>query len=190
MKDSGKRVWKGRELGGPLWTERSREQWKILEKCVNTKVDIEVLERLMEPENEEVSLRYILKYSTRGGINIFQLFDTAEKKDRKRWLESQGKEATKQESWQHEWHDIKYQGVMAKALPCPERTLKTPMPQRSSPSSRDEDEEGQWVAVEDRRRRRVAFEETAGWGCTEILGMSVTELQEQLGMSEEAGISF
>ena len=50
-----------------------------LEKCVNTNVDIEALERLMEPENEEVSQRYILKYSTRGGSNIFQLFDTAEK---------------------------------------------------------------------------------------------------------------
>ena len=61
----------------------------------------------MEPENEEVSLRYILKYSTRGGSNIFQLFDTAEYKgdsvaSRKRWLVGQGKKATKQESWQNE----------------------------------------------------------------------------------------
>ena len=39
------------------------------------------LERLIEPEDEEVCLRYILKYSTRGGSNIFQLFDTSEKKD-------------------------------------------------------------------------------------------------------------
>ena len=54
---------------------------------------------------------------------------------------------------------IKCQGVMAKALPCPERTLKTPLPHQSSPSSRDE--ESQWVAVEDGRRRRVGFEETA-----------------------------
>ena len=118
----------------------------------------------MEPENEEVSQRYILKYSTRGGSNIFQLFHTAEKKDhfvasRKRWLESQGRKAIKQESWQNEWHDIDYQGAMAKAPPCPERTLKTPMPQQSSPSSRDE--ERRWVDVEDRRRRRVAFEEMA-----------------------------
>ena len=36
---------------------------------------------MVEPENEEVSLRYILKYSTREGSNIFQLFDKAEKKD-------------------------------------------------------------------------------------------------------------
>ena len=36
--------------------------------------------RLMEPEDEEVSLRYILKYSTRGGSSIFLLFDSAEKK--------------------------------------------------------------------------------------------------------------
>ena len=35
----------------------------------------------MEPEDEEASLRYILKYSTRGGSHIFQLLDTAEKKD-------------------------------------------------------------------------------------------------------------
>ena len=39
-------------------------------------VDIEVLERLMEPENQEISLRYILKYLTRVGSNIFQLFET------------------------------------------------------------------------------------------------------------------
>ena len=31
------------------------------------------LERLMEPVDEEVSLRYILKNSTRGGSNIFKL---------------------------------------------------------------------------------------------------------------------
>ena len=42
-----------------------------LENCVHAKVDIEALERLMEPENEEVSLRYILKYSKREGSNIF-----------------------------------------------------------------------------------------------------------------------
>ena len=34
----------------------------------------------MEPEEVEVCLRYILKYSTRRGSNIFQLFDTKEKK--------------------------------------------------------------------------------------------------------------
>ena len=160
-----------------------------------TKVDMEALEHLMEPENQEVSLRYILKYSTKCSI-IFRLFGKAEKKDhfvasRKRWLESQGKTAKKQERWQDEWHDIKYQGVMAKALPCPERTLKTPMPQQSPPSSRDE--ESLWVAVEDRRRRRVAFEDTAKGKLryledSEDLKVTVAELQELLGISEEAGV--
>ena len=112
---------------------------------------------------------------------------------RKRRLESQGKEETKQDSWQNEGHDVKYQGVMAKAPPCLERTLKTPMPQQSSPSSRDE--EHWWVAVEDRRRRRVALEETARGTLryledSEDLKVSVTELQEQLVMSEETGISM
>ena len=58
------------------------------------KLDTEALERLIEPEDEEVCLRYILKYSTRRGSNVFQLFDTKEKKDhfvasRRRWLEHQ-----------------------------------------------------------------------------------------------------
>ena len=50
-----------------------------LEQCADIKVDIEALERLIEPEDEEVCPRYILKYSTRGGSNIFELFDTSEK---------------------------------------------------------------------------------------------------------------
>ena len=45
----------------------------------DVKVDIEVLESLLKPENSEVSLRYVLKYSTRRCINVFQLFDTSEK---------------------------------------------------------------------------------------------------------------
>ena len=82
---------------------------------------------------------------------------------------------------------------MAKAPPCLERTLKTPMPQQSSPSSKDE--ESPWVAVEDRRRRRFAVEETARGILrypedSKHLKVSVADLQEHLGMSEEAGISI
>ena len=42
-----------------------------LENCANVIVDSEVLERLMEPEKLEISPRYILKYSTRGGSTTF-----------------------------------------------------------------------------------------------------------------------
>ena len=88
---------------------------------------------------------------------------------------------------------FKYQGEMAKASRCPERILKTPLPQQSSSSSRDE--ESQWVGVEDRRRRSVAFEETAKGILKylkdgEDLKVSVTELQEQQGISEETCISI
>ena len=69
-----------------------------LERCADMKLDIEALERFIEPEDEEVCLRYILKYSTRGGSNVFQLFDTEEKKDhfvasKTRWLERQEEKA-------------------------------------------------------------------------------------------------
>ena len=73
--------------------------------------------------------------------------------------------------------------------PCAERTLKTPLPQQSSPSSRNEG--NQWVSDEDRRRRRVAFEETAKRMLTyledsEDLKVGVTELHEQLGVTEKS----
>ena len=88
---------------------------KVMEAHV--KVDIEVLESLLKPENLEVSPRFLLKYSTRRGSNIFQLFDTSEKPNhfvaRRRWLES----------GPNEWHDIEYRGAMAKA-PCSETTQK------------------------------------------------------------------
>ena len=140
----------------------------------------------------------ILLCSTRGGSNISKLFDTAEKKGpcrgkQKAWLERQGEKAALQERWQNEWHDVKYQGIVAEAPPCSERTSKKPLLQHSSSSSRDE--ESQWVAVEDRRRRRVAFEETAKdmlrhLEDSEGLKESDTEMQEQLGISEEAGVSI
>ena len=52
--------------------------------------------------------------------------------------------------------------------------------------------ENQWVSAEDRRRRRVAFEETAKkmlayFEDSEDLKVGVIELQEQLGISEDAG---
>ena len=125
---------------------------------------MEALDRLTEPEGEEVCLRYILKCSTRGGGKIFQLLVTEEKKDhfvasKRRWLKRQEGKVAVQENWQNEWHDIEYQGIMAQAPPCSERTLKTPLPQQTSSSSRNE--ENQWFSAEDRRRRRIAFEETA-----------------------------
>ena len=120
-------------------------------------------------------------------------FDTAEKKDTSCQAEDDDWRVRIRRQQSKKVDKMSYQGVVAKAPPCPERTLKTPMPQQSSPSSRDG--ESQWVAVEDRRRRRVAFEETAGSFLryledSEDLKVSVTELQEQLGMSEEASISI
>ena len=56
-----------------------------LESCIDIRVEIKTLERLMEPGEAEVCLRYILKHATRRGSNIFQLFDTKEKKRTISW---------------------------------------------------------------------------------------------------------
>ena len=136
-------------------------------------VDIEVVESLLRPENLWVSQSYVLKHATRRGSNIFQLFDTSEKPNhfvasRRRWFESQGRDGARQENGQNEWRYLEYQRAGAKAPPCPDRTLQTPLPQQSSSSAREEEEEDQWeeeedqwVLIEDRRRRRVAFENLA-----------------------------
>ena len=102
----------------PVGKKGYGEQWKITWKNVPIqKWTWRPWSAFMEQENwEDISPRYVLKYSTRGGSNIVQLFDTAEKKDhfvvsRRRWLECQGKKVDLQESWQDEWHDIGYQGT-------------------------------------------------------------------------------
>ena len=101
--DGGKRARNGKEWDGVWWTK---------ENCAHVEVDIEVLESLKEPENQDIFLRHILKYSTRGGSNIFQLFDTSKRQDhfvanRKRRLEGQGKNGARQESVQNEWYEKK-----------------------------------------------------------------------------------
>ena len=64
--DTGKRVWKSSEL---QWSSSERKVMGVVEDYLE-KCEIEALERFMESEDEEVSLRYILTYSTRGGSNI------------------------------------------------------------------------------------------------------------------------
>ena len=78
-----------------------------LDNCADIKVDIEALARLIEPEDEGVCLRYILKCSTTGGSNVFQLLDTSEKKDhlvanRRHWLEHPSERVAMQERWPNE----------------------------------------------------------------------------------------
>ena len=171
-------------------------QWKIIwGSCAQVTVDIEVVERLLRPENLEVSLKYVLKHATREGSNIFQLFDTSEKPNhflasRRRWLESHGRDGAQQ---QNEWHDIEHQGARAKAPPCSERTRQTPLPQQSSSSAGEE--EGHWVLMEDRRRRRVAFENLAKelpryLDNSDGVKVGITELQERLEVPVQIGISI
>ena len=96
-----------------------------MESSADIRKDIGILVRLIEPEEDKACLRYILMYLTRRGSNIFQFFKTSEKKDhlvenRRRWLEHQGERVAMQDRWQNEWHDIEYQGAVAK----PRRALK------------------------------------------------------------------
>ena len=118
-----------------------------LESCAQVIVYIEVVERLLTPENLEVSLRYVLKHATGRGSKIFQLFDTSEKPNhfvasRRRRLESQGRDGARQENGQNDWHDPYYQGARVKAPPCPDRTLQTHLPQQSSSSAREGEDHG------------------------------------------------
>ena len=169
-----------------------------LESCAQIIVEIELVERLLRPENLEVSSRYVLKHATRRGSNIFQLFDTSEKPNhfvatRRRWLNSQGRNRARQENGQNEWYDHEYQGARAKAPPCPDSTLQTPLPQQSSSSAREE--EDHWVLMEARRRRRIAFENLAKGilryldNCNDVK-VGIAELQERVEAPVHIGISI
>ena len=92
MKGSGKWDGKSNVLSGSSSERRAVQDY--LESSADIQVDVGVLERLIEPEDEKVCLRCILKYSTRRGSNMFKIFDTSEKKDHlvassTRWVERQ-----------------------------------------------------------------------------------------------------
>ena len=108
-----------------------------LNKGDDMKVDIEELELLMDPEDSEVCLRYILTHARRRGSRIFEIFSTKEKMDhlvttRNRWLEYQGMRVAQQKRSQSDLKDVNYERTMAKAFPSPERRMRTPLSQWSA----------------------------------------------------------
>ena len=101
----------------------------------------------MDPEDSEDCLSYILAHAKRRGSRIFEIFSTKEKSDhlmasRNRWLEHEGKRVAQQDRWPSDLPDVNYEGTMAKAPPCPERRMRTPLPQQSSSSTREEKASG------------------------------------------------
>ena len=98
---------------------------------------------------------------------------------RNHWYEFPGKRVAQQERWPSVLQGVNSEGTMAKAPPCPERRMRTPLPKQSSSSTREE--ECQWISqesaaiashenawkesrgtdVEDKRKRCVAFEDAA-----------------------------
>ena len=81
---SNERQWQvGLEEQRVAWSSSERQVMRAvenyLESSADRRVDVGVLERLIEPEDEEVCLRCISKHSTRRGTNIFQVSNTSEK---------------------------------------------------------------------------------------------------------------
>ena len=87
---SGRQVAKGSlEEHRVAWSSSERfRSWlqskDYLERCADLKVDLDALERLMEPEDEEVCQRKVHP-EVLDDSNMFQLFDTKEKKRTISW---------------------------------------------------------------------------------------------------------
>ena len=82
---SNERQWQvGMEEQRCAWSSWERKVMRAVDNYLESSADVQVgvgvLESLIEPEEEKVCLRYILKYSTRRGCSIFQFFSTSEKK--------------------------------------------------------------------------------------------------------------
>ena len=138
-----------------IWSTRERRviaaTENYLDISADMKAEFEMLELLMDPEDSEVCLRRILTDSRKRCSRIFDIFSTKENSDRSvasknRWLEHQEKRVAQRERLQSEWQDVKHDGTMAKAPPCTERRMRTPLPQQSSPSTLEE--ESPWSARE------------------------------------------
>ena len=84
-------------------------------------------------------------------------------------------------------------GASAKAPPCPDSTSHTPLPQQSSSSAREA--EDHWELKEERRRRRIAFENLAKsmlryLDNSDDVKVGITILQERVEVPEQIGISI
>ena len=153
-----------------------------LEKCAQIKVKIDLVESLLRPENLVVSSRCVLKHANYGGSNVFQLFRNSRKAVspccKQKTMDGKSGERRCLAGGRNEWYDLGYQGAKAKAPPCPNNTLQTPLPQR-----------------EERRRRRIAFENLAKGmlryldNCNEVK-VGITELQERVEVPAQIGISI
>ena len=101
--------------------------------------------------------------------------------------------STSKKGGKNDWQEMKHEGIMAKAPPCPERRMRTLLPQETSSSTREE--ESQWSSMEDRCRRRVAFEDAAKRMLryledSEDLKVSISELEGQPETPEKEGLSI
>ena len=125
MKASGKRIWRHNGVSGVLVKKGVIAAMENhLDESDDMKVEIEALELLMDPEDSEVCLRCILTRARRSTKDkIYHLVAS-----RNRWLEYQGKRVAQQERWLSDSQDVNYEGTMAKAPPCPERRMRTPLP--------------------------------------------------------------
>ena len=145
-----------------IWSTRERrvsaEMENYLDESDDMKVEIEALELLMDPEDSEVCLGYILMHARRRGSRIFEIFSTKRKLTTEWQAETAGwstkERVAQQERWLSDLQDVDHEGTMAKAFPCPERRMWTPLPQQSSSSAREE--ESQWISAEDKRKWCVA----------------------------------
>ena len=158
---------------------------RLLEKCINIKVEIAALELLMEPEEAEDCLRYVLKQAKRRGSGILEIFDTEEEKEPFCGKQEALVGAPKRVALQESGH-FKYEGIMAKVPPCSGRSMKTPLPQQSSSSVREE--ESQWISVED--RDEMATTMLGYLEDSEDLKVDIHELNAQLKTLEEEGRSI
>ena len=99
-------------------------------------------------------------------------------------MQAQERDDARQETGRNEWYDLGYQGARAEAPPCPNS-------QSSSSARAGEDH---WELREERRRRRIAFENLAK-GMPRYLNnyneVKVgTELQERVDVPAQIGISI
>ena len=130
----------------------------FLESCAQVIVDIEVVESLLRPENLEVSLTYVLKHA----LEEAALFSSSSIHQKGRTTLCQPEEDCwiVREETVHGKRMGKTSGMTLSIKALGQKSRRAPTePQQSLSSAREE--EDHWVLIEDRRRRRVAFENLA-----------------------------
>ena len=205
-RDGGKQAWDSlgnREQVTVGWSQDEKRVTDAvedyLEKCAQVIVKIDLVESLLMPENLEVSSRNVLNHANYGSRQHLPALRHNRKAEslsckQKTMVGKSGERRCEAGEWEKRVVRPWVSRSQGKSSAVPQQH-STPLLCFSKARRRPREEEDHWELRDERRRRRIAFENLAKSmlryfdNCNEVK-VGITVLQERVEVPEQIGISI